>query len=371
MADGAPERRFAWADLEAWAERGLIRRDQLEAIRATLATSGAEATVAAEPGAGRPTLDRQREREAGFHLVSVAYYFGGFAILLAYTIFVGLQWEAIGRVGQVVVAVGTVAGLWGVGALLRRSGYPRAGDLLVFAGTGIVPLATYAVLRLLGLWPDAADADAYRELYRTADAAWLLLEVVAIAVTLLVLWRTRFPLLTLLLAFWTWYLSMGVTQWATGRDDWDWGRTEWLVGAAVGLAQLGVGVVLQRRRRRHDFSRWFYLFGHVALLGNAAALALDEGVALGLLFLVLYLGIVVASVWLQARVFLVFGALGCYAYVSYLAFDVFDGALGFVFSLAAIGLLIVLSAVAYQRYVRGWLERRLALLRPDPPLARG
>jgi hypothetical protein len=81
---------------------------------------------------------------------------------------------------------------------------------------------------------------------------------------------------------------------------------------------------------------------------------------LGLQFLAIYLGFVVASVWLQARVFLVFGALGCYAYVSKLAFDVFVGSLGFVFGLALVGLLILLSAVGYQRYVQLWLTRQLA-----------
>src|SRR3712207_8745536 len=44
--------------------------------------------------------------------------------------------------------------------------------------------------------------------YRTIDAAWISLEIVSIAVTLLVLRWIRFPLLTLLLAFWSWYLSM-------------------------------------------------------------------------------------------------------------------------------------------------------------------
>ena len=55
-----------------------------------------------------------------------------------------------------------------------------------------------------------------------------------------------------------------------------------------------------------------------------------------------------------------FGALGCYACVSKLAFDVFAGSIGFVFGLALVGLLVVLSAVAYQRYAQPWLTRQLA-----------
>ena len=69
----------------------------------------------------------------------------------------------------------------------------------------------------------------------------------------------------------------------------------------------------------------------------------------------------VASVWLRSSVFLIVGALGCYADVSYPAFEVFAGGLGFVFALAAIGLAIVGSAVAYQRAFRPWLRETMGI----------
>jgi hypothetical protein len=240
---------------------------------------------------------------------------------------------------------------------LRRRGYRLGGDLLILAGTGIVPLAVYTLLRAAGLWPDSDDAGAYRDFYRRIDAAWVSLELTSAAVAVVALWRTRFPLLTLLVAFWTWYLSMDLTEWLTGHDDRAWGTVEWIVGAAVGLVMLGIGGWLQRARGARAYSFWPYLFGHLTVFGNLTALVWDGGPWLGLVFLAVYLGFVVASVWLQARVFLVFGALGCYAYVARLAFDVFEGSLGFVFTLAALGLLIVLSAVAYQRYAQAWLTR--------------
>jgi hypothetical protein len=302
----------------------------------------------------------RKENRAGLNLVTVAYYFGAFMILLAYTFFLGLQWEELGRGGQAIAACGTVAGLWFVGRLLRGRGYPLAGNLLIFAGTGVTALAVYSVLRLVGLWPESTEAEVYRDFYRTIDGNWVILEVACIAVALAAAWWTRFPLLTLLIGFWGWYLSMDLTEAVTGHDDFAWGPVEWSVGAAIGLMMLAIGVWLQRWRDAREWSLWFYIFGHVAVLGNLGALALDEGAALGLLFLTVYLGFVVASVWLQSRVFLVFGALGCYAYVSKLAFDVFAGSLGFTFGLALVGLLIVLSAVGYQRYLQPWLARQLA-----------
>ena len=62
----------------------------------------------------------------------------------------------------------------------------------------------------------------------------------------------------------------------------------------------------------------------------------------------------VASVWLRSSVFLIVGALGCYADVSYPAFEVFAGGLGFAFALAG-------SAVAHQRAFRPWLRETMGI----------
>jgi len=361
MASSTSEPRFTWADLEQWADHGLIRFDQVTAIRAHVAGESGPTPPAGHPRA-TDISDRlvSKESRAGLNLVTIAYYFGAFMILLAYTFFLGLQWDELGRAGQAVAACGTVAGLWLIGRLLRRRGYPLAGNLLIFAGTGVTALAVYSVLRFAGLWPESPEAGVYRDFYRTIDGNWVILEVTCIAVALAAAWWTRFPLLTLLIGFWGWYFSMDMTEALTGHDDFAWGPVEWSVGTAVGLTMLAIGLWLQRRRGAPEWSFWFYLFGHVAVLGNLGALALDDGPALGLLFLAIYLVFVVASVWLQARVFLVFGALGCYAYVSKLAFDVFAGSLGFTLGLALAGLLIILSTVGYQRYIHPWLTRQLA-----------
>jgi hypothetical protein len=355
MTHASSDLRFTWADLEEWTGLGILRPEQLTAIRAHLA----------EERDPRPEADparASRERQDGLNLVTVAYYFGAFIILLAGTIFVGLQWEDLGRPGQLVASWGAVAGLWLLGAWLKRAGHELGGNLLIFAGTGVVPLGVYTLLRLLNLWPDASDAATYQAFYRTIDAAWLLLEVASIAITVAVIWVSRFPLLTLLLAFWGWYLSMDLTELVVRHDDFAWGPPEWTVGALVGAGMLALGVWLQRRHSGQEWSLWFYLFGHIALLGNLAALALGDDALPGGLFLAVYVGFVIASIWLQARVFLVFGAIGVYAYVAKLALDVFDRSLGFTVALAAIGLLIVLVTVAYERHARPWLARRFGAL---------
>ncbi len=351
-SDPLPERTFTWADLERWADQGLIARSQLAAIREREATGQ---DVPSRPVATAPP----REERHGFNLITVVYYVGAFLILFAYTVFMGLQWASLSAVGQVAVSLFSALGLIAVGAGVRRAGYPTGGGLLVFAGTGIVPLVVYSLQQLTGAWSDGGEVFQYEDFYDWISSAWIVMEVVSIAVALLVLWWVRFPLIVLLVAFWSWFLSMDASQAIAGDNDFDWSRTEQLVSILFGLATLGVGIFLQRRGLR-PYSLWLYLFGHLMLLPNLGAWALDEDerAIRGLGFLLVYVVAVVASVWLQSRVFLVFGAIGVYCYTGYLAFEVFEDTLGFTFSLAFIGLLLIAGAIAFQRFLQPWWARR-------------
>jgi hypothetical protein len=338
---------FTMSDLEQWVEQGLITPDQLRGIRRHIELAG--------PAGAQPQGPEQRK---GLNLITVAYYFGAFMVLLAYTIFMGLQWESLGNLGQLAVSGLTIGVLWAIGYLLRRGGFKVAGGLLIFAGTGIAPLFFYSVQRATGLWPSADSAASYSDFYQYVSADWIVMECASLLVAILVMWRVRFPLLSLLIAFWTWYLSMDLSRLIFGTLPYQFTDRQHLLGIFIGAAMLLLGVVLQRRARQ-DYSLWFYLFGHLIILGQLSALALEREGWLGLAYLVLYLLFVVASIWLQRRIFLVFGAIGCYGYLSYLAFHVFSGGLGFVLALGSLGLMIVLTAVGYQKYARRWLERGL------------
>ncbi len=343
---------FSWEDVDHWVVQGLLTPQQASAIRRYMEATGS----VAEQAKGC------REQCAGLNLVSLAYYFGGFMILFAYRIFMGLQWESLGYTRQTAVSLLTILGLWVIGSSLRRTGFVRAGDLLVFAATGVVPLLVYSLQHVAGVWPEA-DRYAYRDFYRVVAPAWVSIELVSILAALVVVWRTRFPLHTLLIAFWWWFLSMDLTRMLAGSGDWTWGDREQAISTLMGMAMLGLGIFLQRRASR-DYSLWLYIFGHLIILSHLGSLTLSKEGVLGLVFLAVYLSFVVASVWLQRRVFLVFGAIGCYAYGSYLAFHVFQGALGFPFAMASTGLLIVLSAVADQRVARPWIEQRIRNTKP-------
>ena len=289
-------------------------------------------------------------------IATIAYYFGGFIILLAYTIFMGIQWENLGAPAQTMVTVATIAVLGGLGAYLRERELSLAGNLLIFAATGLTPLLIYCVQQLFGLWPDPSVP--YQNYYHWVSPLWISMEVISIVVTVFVWYLSRFPLHTLLISFWTWFLSMDFVRWVGDASGRPWSTEEQAISTLIGIALILIGIALQKRAWERD-SFWFYLFGHILVLCHLAALTLDQGGWLSLIFIAVYLLFVVGSVWLQRRVFLVFGAIGIYGYVCYFAFTLL-GVLGFTFGLALVGLLIIFSAVWYQRYAKDWLESRLA-----------
>jgi MFS family permease len=340
-------RKFSLADLEKWADKNLITRKQLKEISAYMQES--------EPEEEKP----ETEPRKGLNMVSVAYYFGAFTILLAYSFFVGIQWADLGEMGQVAISFFTIAALWVIGYFLTRKAFRTPGNLLIFAGTAIVPLLVYSVLNATGLW--VIDWLNYT---RSLPQTWIAMGLVSLAVAIVAVWVTRFPLISVLISFWIWRLSMDVIHWVEKSDYLP--TLERIVSVLLGLGLLLLGIFLQKRAKE-NYSIWFYIFGHLLILVQLSSLAVDLEGGFGFVYLTLYLVFVVASIWLQRTVFLVFGAIGFYFYLSYLAFEVFHGALGFVYALGSIGLLIIFSAVGYQKYLRGWLEERIGRYRFTRP----
>jgi hypothetical protein len=384
---------FSLRDVEEWVQLGIVTTEQAEAIRRRAPSSAGES--------------RPSRRVEG---LTIAYYAGGITVLLAYTLFMGQQWQRFGPLAQSAIAAFSIATLWLLGFVIRSRASRTGGDLLIFAGAGAMPLLVYSLQRLFGLGDITQTFFSYDRYYTTIAPAWVTMELVSLAVAVLALVITRFPLHALLIAHWSWFLSLDGARFIARSPRWEWTETQFAIGLAVGLTLLALAVITRMRTTR-NYSLWFLIYGFPLVWANATALAGNEGpgqllaallgaaivavgdfigsrgqltarswfyfvghalmltqlsaIALrneglwGLVFFAIYVSVVVLSVRLQSRIFLVFGALGCYGYVSYLAFKLFADSLGFPFALAITGLLMVLSAVAYERVGRPWLRSRL------------
>lgn len=329
--------------LRRWVAAGLITPEQGDAIARF---------EAARPG----TMPASRSH---ISFGAVLMYLGGFLVLLAVTFFLGISWNAYSLAGQFAWAVLAVGGLWLLGALLRRR-YRSAlpGNLLILAGTGAVPLLVYTLLRLTGFLPQGLTDYDTGEFQARAQATWVIIEAVSVAAAVATAALTRFGPPLLLTGVWGWLLAADLSRWLRRGSPWSYHEADLWASAMAGAVLIVAGL-LAWRRRGHRFSFWCFLTGHAVLFTSLVFLGLSRdslGLALG--FLALYLAIVVASVWLQSTVFLVFGAGGTYGLICYLVLRKLHDAGSVTLGLVFIGLFVVFTGIAYQK----WIEPRLLRL---------
>jgi hypothetical protein len=313
-------------------------------------------------------LNERYPHRSRFDLAHVAYYTGALIVIAAMTWFMTLAWEAWGGGALFAIAAAYAASFCSVGWLMwTRSSYKVAAGLLVTIAVCMTPLAIYGLEEMTGLWPQG-DPGSYRDYYAWVKGSWIVMEVGTVLAALVALKFVRFAFLTAPIAFSLWFLSMDITPLLFGQSDFTWDQQLW-VSIAVGLVMIVVSYMVDRRTRE-DYAFWGYLFGTLAFWGGLALME-DGGEGMWVMYCLVNVGLMFLSVFLDRRVFMVFGALGVFWYMSHLAYDVFENSLLFPFALTGLGLLVIALGVLYQRYrtrieqaVLGVLPASIQQLRP-------
>lgn len=297
------------------------------------------------------------EQRKGFNATTIVYYFGAMLMISACAWFLGDKWDALGLPGVFTTTLIYALVVARLGWWLRSKGYVTGGGLLITVAVCLVPLLTYTIEAMLGLWP-ANDPGKYQNFYPLIHGSWIVMELATITVAALALRFVRFGFLTAPLAFSFWFLSMDLAALITREAYLDWNTRRW-ISVGVGLFMLLVGYALDRRMHRkeeaptsEDFAFWCYLFGMFAFWGGLTAM--DSGSEIKrALYLLLNIGLVGLALKLRRATFLVFGALGIHLYLGHLAYQVFKDSFLFPFALALLGLsLILITVYAQRRMVR-------------------
>lgn len=294
------------------------------------------------------------ETRKGLNAVTVAYYFGAMLMISACAWFLGDKWEELGSPGIFGTVLVYMLVAVGLGRFLRGKGYVVGGGLLITVAVCLVPLLTYTIEEMLGLWPASRPGE-YKEFYPRVHASWIVMELATMAAALVALRYVPFGFLTAPLAYSFWFFSMDVAEWVFGqtlsRNERCW--TSVLVGALTVL----VGYGLQRSYRRpevprtEDFAFWCYLFGLLAFWCGLTFM--ESGSEVGrILYALVNVGLIALGVKLRRAVFIVFGVLGVHVYLGHLAYEVFKDSVLFPFALALLGLSVILVTVFAQRYMR-------------------
>lgn len=321
-------------DLDWAVDQGYLSAAQADQLWQGWSTE--KATAGAEPDSSPPLR---------FDFANVAFYFGALIVIVAMVFLGSLVWGSLGGFGLFTIAVFyaialTLTGSW----LYFRQQLPIPGGLLITIAVWMTPLAIYGLQQGFGL----ADLTESRNLPLGLISGRFPMASGTIIASLIALKYIHFPFLTFPLAFCLWFLSIELPPLVYGQAvSFHTAATITLWFGVVCLA-IAYGVDLRWRRSQGDYSFWLYLFGLLSFWFSLLATGQDTE-WYRLFFCGINLGLMALSIMLKRRLFMVFGSLGVFGYIAYLAFRVFADSLLFPFALSALGLGIIAAGIFYQK----------------------
>ncbi|MDE2385699.1 MAG: hypothetical protein KGO53_13875 [Alphaproteobacteria bacterium] len=333
------------ADLEALEQAGLIDAAKRQEIAAFLAARAAAPQSPVAAPAPR------------FDLTHVLWYAGALIIIAAMGIFTTDAFNRMG--GWALTACGVVYGV----ALLAlgdnfwfRRNLRIPGGLLVAAAVSMVPMIIYGVQEALGLWKVAEGGPGqYQSFYAYINASWVYMEAGTVLAALAAMARYRFPFILLIAAVALWFMSMDLAMWYTATpDSYSDFETRRIVSLWFGLVMIAAAWAFDvLKGRLPDMMFWIHIFG---ILAFWAGMTMHDGANefQKFLYCLINLGLIAFSLFIDRRIYAVFGGMGVATYLGYLASDVFKDMLGFSFALSAIGLAIIFLGI--------WLHKNRARL---------
>jgi hypothetical protein len=319
---------LSWDDLQAAVADGVLTADQAARLWDSVAPRSAS----------RPRFDAAH----------VAYYAGALIVLSAMGWFITEAWDSLDGLGLAAIAGAYATAFWLAGETLWNKGLTTPGGLLFTMSVWMVPLLIYGIERASGIWPQG-DPGSYHGYYVWVKGSWTLMEIGTIAAGAIAVWLRPFAFLTFPIAFALWFMSMDLTPLVFGKTDYSWDERKW-VSVMFGLAMLLAAYLADLRNRvRQDFAFWGYLFGLLAFWGGLSAM--EGGTeATKALYALINVALIIVSVLLRQRTFIVFGALGVLGYLGHLSYSVFRDSLLFPVVLTMAGILLIYLGVLYQRH---------------------
>jgi len=299
------------------------------------------------------------ENAANFEAAHIAYYLGALLIIGAMGWFITAAWDSLAGLTLSGIALAYAAVFGGVGYWLSTRPATRIpGGVLVTIAVCMTPMIVYGIERRFHMWP-SADPGRYSDFHPYIRAGWVYMELFTLLASFVALRFVRFAFITAPGAYALWYLSMDGTALLFGRA-WNF-QNEAHISVLFGLVMLGVAYLLDGERDV-DLAFWFYLFGLLTFTGGLSFWGRGSQIGMAM-YCLIHLALLVLSIVLQRRAFLVFGALGVLLYVGQEASTFFHNSIPFTFALTAIGIGFIAAGLLYKRHEPA-LARALSPLIP-------
>lgn len=326
-AHGNPgtQRKVSNSDLEAAVRKGIINKEQAAQLW--------------------NQSELPHPEQARFQALHVLYYFGGVLIFSSMSWFLTNVWSngfAVMVLSGLFALLYTVVGktLW------YKHNLRIPGGLLITAAVGLAPVFIYGFQKATGLWPQESIGH-YRDYHLWIKGSWFFMEIGTIIAALFALRYFRFTFITFPLAITLWYMSMDLTPLLFGKNYFTFNEMK-TVSCIFGLFMIVGSYFVDKKYEDVDFAFWTYLCGAITFWGSLGFMTRDSELRRFLYFLMNF-GFIGLAVYLRRRVFIVFGTLGIFGYISYLAWKLFYGSYLFPIVLALIGMFILFLGVKYQK----------------------
>ncbi|VBB09061.1 Hypothetical protein LUCI_4347 [Lucifera butyrica] len=294
----------------------------------------------------------------GLRISKFLYYLGALIVITAMGWYVNASWDSLGGLGLFVIAA-VYAVCFILAAHFMRAKSPVLSGLLIVMAVGTTPLGVYGIQKALGIWPSGYPGY-YHDFYIWVKSGWFVIEFATVAAGVLSLPFARIPFAMAPVAFTLWYLSMDIVPLffpANGHFIY-----HMYVSVIFGLVMMAAAFVMDSRQRV-DYSKWLYIFGVLAFWGGISLLKstseFSRAAYCAVNVLMMFCGVL-----LERRVFIVFGGIGTFGYIGYLAWSVFANSFFFPFALTLVGLGIAYAGWLYHRK-QAALARFLYSLLPE------
>jgi hypothetical protein len=294
------------------------------------------------------------EPSSRFTLINIVYFFGGLLIINALAGTLAIAWRHFAWWGVTVIA--TVCGLvfWKLGERLWKDGsYPTPGGILITAAVCMVPVVIFGIFSATG--NNTVMPFSYTNFHYYIHSCWLPMEIATVAIGLLALKLYRFSFIMMPIALVLWYLPMDITA-ALHGNAFTWKQYAALA-TVVGIVMIVVAMIVDKKYKE-DFSFWLYLTGAFSFWGGLIGMG-DGGEVGKFFFFMINLLLIVFSVVVNRKIFIILGGLGAFGYIGYLTSTLFSKILYFPFLLAGIGLIIIYLGIKLQK---NWHKIEQAIL---------
>ena len=219
--------------------------------------------------------------------------------------------------------------------------------ILATFSLALVPLAVYNIQSWLGYAP--TQSFEYSDFHYWINWYWVPMELATLLAGVIMLFIYRFPFLLFPVSVVLWYMSMDLYPLLFGDSKFYYSDRA-IFTMYYGLFTLAAAIYMDFKHSddQKDYAFWLYIFGVMTFWGGLSSQESTSELS-KFFYCMINIFMILVSVFLDRRVFAIFGALGVLGYLGHLTLTLFPDSLSLPIVLVFLGIAIILFATTWSR----------------------